>query len=91
VDEFVVTTTGFTDDVWLDNMGRPATSAPRVTERFRRHSLGRMDIEVTIDDPKAYTRPWTVTQPLVLMPDSELLEYVCNENNKYFEILPKAK
>ena len=44
-----------------------------------------MDVEMTIDDPKAYTRPWTVTLPLVLVPDSELLEYICNENNKYFE------
>ena len=90
-DVFVVTTTGFNDDVWLDNMGRPATSALRVTERFRRHNLGRMDIEVTIDDPKAYTRPWTVTQPLALVPDSELLEYICNENNKYFEIVSRPK
>src|SRR5262249_39514698 len=88
-DVFVVTSTGFNDDVWLDNMGHPATSALTVTERFRRHNLGRMDIDITIDDPKTYTRPWSVTQPLVLMPDSELLEYICNENNRYFEIIPK--
>ena len=49
-----------------------------------------MDLEVTIDDPKAYTKPWSVTQQLVLQPDTELLEYICNENNKYFEIIPKA-
>jgi hypothetical protein len=44
---------------------------------------------MTIDDPEAYTRPWTVTLPLVFVPDTEILEYICNENNKYFEILPK--
>jgi hypothetical protein len=88
-DAFVVTTAGFNDDVWLDNLGTPATGALRVTERFVRRSFGRMDIEITIDDPKAYTRPWTVTQPLTLTPDNELIEYICNENNRYFEILPK--
>ena len=84
-DAFVVDTAGFNDTVWLDNWGKPATGALRVTERFRRRDFGHMDVEMTIDDPKAYTRPWSVTLPLVLVPDSELLEYICNENNKYFE------
>ena len=88
-DAFVVTTAGFNDDVWLDNLGTPATGALRVTERFIRRSFGRMDIEVTIDDAKTYTRPWTVTQPLTLTPDNELIEYICTENNRYFEIIPK--
>jgi hypothetical protein len=88
-DTFVVDTAGFNDDVWLDNLGRPATAQLRVTERFVRRTLGRMDIEVTIDDPKAYTKPWTVTQPLAFQPDTELLEYICDENNKYFQIIPK--
>ena len=86
---FVVETIGFNDDVWLDNAGRPATERLRVIERFVRKDFGHMDIQITIDDPKAYTRPWMTTQPLVLMPDTELLEYICNENNKYFEIIPK--
>ena len=89
-DVFVVQTTGFNDNVWLDNAGRPATDALKVTERFVRKNFGRMDIEVTIDDPKAYTRPWSVTQQLAFQPDTELLEYICNENNKYFEIIPKT-
>ncbi len=89
-DVFVVESSGFNDDVWLDNMGRPATGALRVTERFVRRTVGQMDIEITIDDPKAYTRPWNVTQRLALQPDTELLEYICNENNRYFEILPKV-
>jgi hypothetical protein len=85
----VVETTGFNDDVWLDNAGRPATDRLRVTERFVRRDFGHMDIQITIDDPKAYTKPWMTTQPLALQPDTELLEYICDENNKYFEIIPK--
>jgi hypothetical protein len=88
-DTLVVETAGFNDNVWLDNAGRPATGALRVTERFTRTNFGRMDIVITIDDPKTYTRPWTVTQQLAFQPDTELLEYICNENNKYFEIIPK--
>ena len=89
-DVFVVESSGFNDDVWLDNMGRPATAALRVTERFVRRNIGQMDIDITIDDPKAYTQPWSVTQRLALQPDAELIEYICNENNRYFEILPKV-
>jgi hypothetical protein len=88
-DAFVVESAGFNDNAWIDNNGKPATSALRVTERFRRKDFGHMDVEITIDDAKAYTRPWTVTLPLALVPDSELLEYICNENNKYFEIIGK--
>jgi hypothetical protein len=88
-DVFVVETAGFNDTVWLDNAGKPATEHLRVTERFIRKDFGHMDIQITIDDPKAYTRPWTVTQPLAFQPDTELLEYICNENNKYFDLVPK--
>jgi hypothetical protein len=90
-DVFVVETAGFNDNVWLDNAGRPATAELRVTERFIRKDFGHLDIEITIYDPKAYTKPWTVTQPLAFQPDTELLEYICNENNKYFEIIPKQE
>jgi len=88
-DVFVVETTGFNDNVWLDNAGRPATEQLRVTERFVRKDFGHMDIDVTIDDAKAYSRPWTVTQSLAFQPDAELIEYICDENNKYFELVPK--
>ena len=81
-DDFVAETAGFNNQGWLDNDGRPATDALHVTERFRRKDFGHMDILITIDDPKAYTKPWNVTLPLKLMPDTDLLEYVCNENNK---------
>jgi len=89
-DTFVVDSNGFNDDVWLDNAGRPATSQLRVTERFVRKDFGHMNIEITIDDPKTYARPWTVSQPLDLQPDNELIEYICNENNRYFQLVPKA-
>src|SRR5689334_2852095 len=89
-DAFVVESLGFNDTVWLDNAGRPATEKLRVTERFVRRDFGHMDIEITIDDPKAYTRPWQVTQPLVYQPDDELIEYICDENNRYFLLVPDA-
>lgn len=81
-DTFVVETNGFNDTGWLDNWGHPATDALKVTERFHRKDFGHLDIQVTIDDPKAYTKPWTVTLPNRFLADSELLEYVCVENNK---------
>jgi len=88
-DVLIVESSGFNDNVWLDNAGRPATDMLKVTERFVRKNFGQMDIEITIDDPKAYAKPWSVTQQLAFQPDTELLEYICNENNKYFEIIPK--
>ena len=56
----VVQSIGFRDDLWLDMRGNPMTSAAKVTERFRRPTYGSLEIEVTVDDPKAYTKPWTV-------------------------------
>jgi hypothetical protein len=90
-DSFVVETTGFNDNVWLDNAGHPATENLRVTERFTRTDFGRMLLQVTIDDPKAYTKPWSTTQSLAFQADTELLEYICDENNKYFQIIPKIE
>jgi len=81
-DTLAVETTGFNDQGWLDNDGRPATDALHVTERFRRKDVGHLELEITIDDPKAYTKPWVVHESFKLLPDTELLEYVCNENNK---------
>lgn len=81
-DALVVETIGFNDKGWLDNDGKPNTEALHVTERFVRKDFGHMDIQITIDDPKAYTRPWSVTLPLTLLPEGELIEYICNENNK---------
>jgi len=58
------------------------TAAARMTERFRRVDYGRLQIELTIDDPQAYTRPWTVTLNQKLVADSDLLDYHCTDNEK---------
>lgn len=81
-DTLVVETHGFRDGLWLDRNGSPMTDAAKLTERFRRLNYGRLDIELTVDDPKAYKAPWTVTLKQSLMPDTELLDYVCLENEK---------
>lgn len=81
-DALVIETTGFNDKGWLDNAGRPATDALKVTERLTRQNVGMLHVAVTIDDPKAYTKPWVVNETFKLLPDTDLLEYVCNENNK---------
>jgi hypothetical protein len=90
-DALVVETRGFNDKGWLDNGGKPTTDQLKVTERFIRKDFGNMDIEITVDDPKAYTKPWTVTQPLAFQADTELLEYICNENNRYFDLVKDYK
>jgi hypothetical protein len=81
-DALVVETVGFNDQTWLDGTGHPHSAEMRLTERFVRRSIGRMDVEITIDDPATYTRPLHYVQPQELMPDSELIEYVCAENAK---------
>jgi len=85
-DTFVVDSIGFNDQTYIDDGGHPHTEAYHSTERFHRRDFGHMDYEITIDDPKAYTRPWKVTMPFELFPDNELMESVC-ENEKDFERL----
>lgn len=82
-DTLVVESTHFKDGGWLDVLGAPLTDQGRLTERIRRPSVGTLEIDVTIDDPKAYTRPWTVRVNQRLMPDTELIEFVCGENNQF--------
>jgi hypothetical protein len=81
-DTLVVETTNLRDGGWLDINGSPLTDAATVTERFRRPSYGRLQIEVTIDDPKAYTKPWTVNLTQKIMVDTEMMEFICNENEQ---------
>jgi hypothetical protein len=76
----VVETNGFHDNGWLDLMGHPHSDQLRMEERFRRGDSGHMDIKVTFNDPKAYTDPISFTQPHNLLPDTDLLEYFCTEN-----------
>jgi len=87
-DTLVVETTGFNGKLWLDQVGHPSTEALHVTERFTRKNLGEMELRVTIDDPKAYTKPWTAVESLKLLVDSELLEFICHENNRDLPHLP---
>ncbi len=80
-DTLVVQTTGFREPGWIDEEGTPISSAGRLTERFRRLNYGTLEIEITVDDPKTFTRPWTYKLNQRLMPDTELIEFVCLENN----------
>ncbi len=82
-DTFVVDTVGINDKTWMDNAGRPHSDALHTIERYRRRNFGSMDVTITFDDPKAYTKPWTVNEsPSRLVVGQDLLEYVCTENNK---------
>jgi hypothetical protein len=82
-DELVVRSTGFRDEGWLDVNGSPYTSGLTLTERFRRVNYGRIELDVTVDDPKAYTRPFTVRVNWRLLPGDDLIEFICNENQKF--------
>jgi hypothetical protein len=85
-DTFVVDTNGLRDGGWLDTKkGRPHSDALRLTERFRRRDFGHMDLTITIDDPKAYVKPWTAKATLNLLPDTELLEAFCDSHDKTME------
>jgi hypothetical protein len=81
-DTLVVETTGFRDLGWLDVEGSPLTTEGKLIERFHRTDYGHLETEITINDPKAYTKPWTVTVHHRLMPDQDLIEFVCQENEK---------
>ena len=73
---------GFNERGWIDTgMGHPQTDALHVTERFRRRNIGSMELGITIDDPKAYTKPWSARINLKLIPDTELMETAC-ENSR---------
>jgi hypothetical protein len=81
-DTLVVDAIGFNDESWLDQDGHPHTDALHVIERYTRTDEMTLHYEVTIDDPKAYTKPWTTSYTIPWQPGAELLEYICQENNK---------
>ena len=81
-DTLVVRSNGFRDGMWLDRAGNPMTDAAKLTERFRRVNYGTLEIDVTIDDPKAYTKPWTVKVTEFIMLNTELIDFICAENEK---------
>ncbi len=80
-DTLVVESNGFNESTWLDADGHPHTEALRMTERYRRPDFGHIDLQITLDDPKAYTKAWTVAVKMDLMADTEMLEWFC-ENEK---------
>jgi hypothetical protein len=80
-DTFVVESLGFNDKGWLDDGGHPRSEQMKTTERYRRLDYGHLEIQFTFDDPVAYTKPWSVTVPFVLLPDTDIIENVC-ENEK---------
>jgi hypothetical protein len=79
-DSLVVESNGFKDQSWLDAGGHTHSDAMRVTERFRRRDFGHMEVQVTVDDPKAYSKPFTIKITENLLPDTNILEYICLEN-----------
>jgi hypothetical protein len=90
-DTLIVETSGFRDDGWLDIIGSPLTDKAKTIERFRRTNFGTLEIEITVDDPRAYTKPWTVKFNQRIIVDSEMIEFICSENQKFVEYLEGAE
>jgi hypothetical protein len=82
-DTLVVESNNFRDDGWLDIVGTPMTDQAKMTERFTRVSYGRMNVDITVDDPKAFTKPWTMRHVQEIMPDADIIEFICVENNHF--------
>jgi hypothetical protein len=81
-DVLVVQSNGFRDGLWLDTAGSPLTEAAKITERFHRMNFGQLEVAITVDDPKAYTKPWTITLNQTIRLDTDLLDLIVNENEK---------
>jgi len=81
-DTLVIETNGIRDDMWLDIQGSPVTESARVTERIRRPTFGLMQVEIAVDDPKAYTKPWSVTIEMAYQADTAMLEEICMDNEQ---------
>jgi hypothetical protein len=88
-DSLVVDTIGLNDRSWLDARGHTHSDALHLTERFRRPAFGHLEVKMTLDDPKFYTRPITITLKQRLVPDSDLLESFCSENEKDLQHIPR--
>jgi hypothetical protein len=86
-DTLVIDSIGFRDDTWIDWGGSVMTESAKVRERITRTSFGHLEIEVTIDDPKAYTKPWTVTLRQQFAPDTELIDEICAEGERFVQKL----
>ena len=90
-DTLVVETRGFRDDLWIDTWGSPMSAAATMTERISRPTFGRLEIDLTIDDPKNYTRPFTVKLTQNFAPDTELIDEFCLENEKSYDRMIRSR
>lgn len=90
-DTLVIDTLGLRDDTWIDWNGSVLTEAARVREEIRRPDFGHLEIRVTVDDPKAYTKPWTVTLKQRIVVDAELIDEICLENEKFEAFVEKLR
>ena len=90
-DTLVVQTIGFRDSLWIDLHGSPMSDAAKMTERLRRPNFGTLDVEITVDDPKVYTRPWTVRMDQVIELDTDLIDEFCLENEKSYERMQRSR
>jgi len=90
-ESLVVETRGFRDDLWADTWGSPMSDAAKMIEKFTRKNFGSMEIELTIDDPKVYTKPFTVVLNEVIEPDTELVDEICAEGEKDYERLQRSR
>jgi hypothetical protein len=90
-DTLVVETRGFRDDLWIDMWGSPMSDAAKMTERIRRPTFGTLEIAVTIDDPKNYTKPFTVQLQQDIEPDTDLVDEFCLENEKSYERMIRSR
>ena len=90
-DTLVIDTNGLRDDTWIDWNGSVLTEAAKVREEIRRPDFGHLEIKVTVDDPKAYTKPWTVTLKQRIVVDAELIDEICLENEKFVDFVDRNK
>jgi len=90
-DTLVVESRGFRDDLWIDTDGSPMSDAAKMTEKIRRPNFGSLEIQVTIDDPKTYTKPFTVTLSEQLEADTEIVDEFCLEGEKDYERLQRTR
>jgi hypothetical protein len=90
-DTLVIDTIGLRDDTWIDWNGSVLTEAANVREEIRRPDFGHLEIKVTVDDPKAYTKPWTVTLKQRIVVDTDLIDEICLENEKFEEFVDKNR
>ena len=86
-DSLVVDTVGFNEKFWLDRAGSPHTSKMHVTEKFTRTNMNTIVYDYTVDDPDAYTAPWTRTANIAYRKGEELFEYICQDNNQGAELM----